>query len=40
MARAFIERFEKMEKDVENVLESAERDLKIFLKDNEKKILI
>jgi len=40
MARAFIERFEKMEKDVENVLESAENDLKKFLKDNEKYVLI
>jgi len=40
MARAFIERFEKMEKDVENVLESAEKDLKKFLKDNEKYVLI
>jgi len=40
MAKAFIERFEKLEKDVENVLESAEKDLKKFFKDNEKKLWI
>ena len=40
MARAFIERFEKMEKDVKSVLQAAERDFKKFFKDNEKQVLI